>query len=127
MNKTVLWIILAGIFGILLLAVWQYVFVVYEVKINVEPDELFADNTSICIIKSVPLNSLGKAVPFRSAITDFEIEAGEDLILILEENRDDGLLKIQALDREGEVVIFVKSEYSFLPSKIVISVNKNFT
>ncbi len=127
MNKSVLWIILAGIFGILSLAVWQYVLVVYEVRIDVDPEELFADNSGICVIRAVPLNSFGKAAPFRSSGTTFEFETGKDLIKIIEENGDIGLLKFQVLNQEGEVVIFVKSEYSLLPSKIIIPINKNFT
>ena len=127
MNKNVLFYVVIILVGIISLALWQYVLVVYEVRIDVTPNQLFADNTSSCTIKVVPLNSFGRVAPFRSASAKFEIESGEDLIIVLEKNEKEGMLKIQALNNEGELVIFVNSKLSLLPSKVIIPINKNFT
>lgn len=118
------------IFLILILAVfiaYQYIFSIYEVVIENEPEELFADNTSTMVIKAIPINALGRKAPFRKSSADFDIREGRDLIEIIQLNEGDGILKIKAKNIQGKVIIFVKAEYALLPTSIEITIYPNIT
>jgi hypothetical protein len=102
--------------------VWMYFINIYEVKYIQSEEILIADESSLVNIDVLPLNSFGNKALFRTAEADFYIEEGGHLIDILSERSKTSRLTIRSKNREGEVVILIKSKKSYLPVKIVIPV-----
>jgi hypothetical protein len=113
------------VFLIIILFGYQYLISIYEVDIRTDPDILYADNNSECIISCVPLNSLGWKVPFRKAKAIFQIREGEDLIEVIQLDEEKGLLRIKAGVKTGTVVIHVRPEKALLPSLVEIRILPN--
>lgn len=111
---------------IITLFISQYVTNVYEVTFNISTYKLFADNSSQCIIETVPINGLGFKAPFRNSSTNFEIRIGKDLVEILKNDYENGVLIIQAKDKAGKVEIYCKSIHALLPSVFEIEILPNF-
>lgn len=103
--------------------VWSYFINIYEVKYVSSEELLIADNNSILNIDVVPVNSLGKRALFRSAEANFYIEEGGDLIDILSDKMNTCRFTIKSKATEGEVVIMIKCQKSFLPVKMVIPIH----
>ncbi len=127
MRRNKIYIIL--IFIILLFAFlsYYYLFNIYEVVYSVNPGELYADNKSSVTITSQPINALGYKVPFRSAPAEFIIKEGSDLVNILLNEDDKGILKLNAKDKTGKVIVYIKSKYALLPSLIEIHIYPDST
>jgi len=126
MANKLLYLITVILFFTITLLCWQYILAVYEVKFEISAQQLFADNESETTIIAVPINAMGFKAPFRKAITNYKIESGNALVEI-EENLENGSIKLQAKNETGLVVVMVKSDYSLLPTKIEIVINSNFT
>lgn len=120
-----IYLILVLLFLIVLLFVWQYCIVIYEVTYSVQPSVLYADNQTTATIKTVPLNSFGNKAWFRNSAAEFEFIEGEELIEVIELNNSEGLLVIKAKLDTGNVVLRIKSEHSLFPSMIEIPVKLN--
>lgn len=102
--------------------IWAYFINIYEVKYVSSEELLIADNHSVLNIDVVPVNSFGNKALFRSAEANFYIEEGEHLIDILSDKMATGRLTIRSKKAEGEVVILIKSQKSYLPIKLVIPI-----
>lgn len=126
MTDKLIYLIISVVVLMASLFVWQYILAIYEVRFEVNPQELYADNESFIDIKAVPINSFGFQAPFRVAEISYIIEYGKDLVEI-EENLAEGKLRILSKDKTGSLVITVKSKYSLMPTKIEIIINSNFT
>lgn len=126
MSEKLIYLIVTVIFVIGVFIFWQYILNVYEVKFEISPQKLYADNESEVIIKAVPVNSLGLKIPFRTAEITYSIEYGKNLIEI-EEMLQNGILKLKAKNQKGIVTLIVESNYSLMPTKIEIIVDSNFT
>jgi len=114
----VLSIYLVIFFILLLLAGYFFLYNIYGVEIKKSTDNLYADFDSEMTIKIYPVNALGKKAWFRKTSAHFEIIEGFDLISILENNPDDGMLKIKANGRTGIVGIKIKSIHSLFPDYV---------
>jgi hypothetical protein len=125
MRRFDIYIILGIVAVILLFLVYQYVFMIYEVTYDVNPKMLYADNSSTVTIKTKPVNSLGWEAPFRTSPAEFIIVEGSELIEVVKEDNDEGLLIVRAKDSTGNVVIHVKSRNSLLPTPIEIPIFSN--
>jgi hypothetical protein len=104
---------------------YQYIFSIYEVTYKVVPDKLYSDNTSNLIIEAIPINSFGLKAPFRKPYAEFTFNEGKDLIEVVFQDNDDGLLKIRAKEKSGKISVTIKSKYSLLPSTIEIIIEPN--
>lgn len=105
-------------FILLLLAGYLFLYNIYGVEIKKSTDNVYADFDSEMTIKVYPVNALGKKAWFRKTSAHFEIIEGFDLISILENNSDDGILKIKANGRTGIVGIKIKSVHSLFPDYV---------
>lgn len=114
----VLSIYLVIFFILLLLAGYFFLYNIYGVEIKKSTDNLYADFDSEMTIKIYPVNALGKKAWFRKTSAHFEIIEGLELISILENNPDDGMLKIKANGRTGIVGIKIKSIHSLFPDYV---------
>ncbi len=120
---TLVIVILIVIIG---LASYSYIFKIYETKVETSAQSLFADNNSKAIITAVPINALGLRVPFRKVRTRFEIYEGRSLVHVISEDEHSGKLILQAKDKSGKIIIFVKPELALLPTMIEINIYPNF-
>lgn len=119
--------LIAGIILIIiLLFFYQYIFNIYEVTYKVEPEHLYSDNKSEIIIQTIPLNAFGWKAPLRNAYADFEIREGKDLVEIVSEDNEKGMLVLKAKSSPGKAVVFVKPKLSLLPSSIEIEILPNY-
>lgn len=125
MRRFQIYFIAVLVSAIIILLCFQYIFSIYEVEIITEPPELYADNSSVCTIRTVPLNSFGVKAPFRNAPAAIEIREGSELVEIVELDERNGIIKIKAKERTGTVVIFIKPEKSLLPSSVEIRIIPN--
>lgn len=114
---------LLGVLAVILFLL--YAVNIYEVSVDVTKRTLYADNESETIIASVPLSSMGKRAFFRYAATSYEFRAGRELIEVLTEDGEHGLLIIRSKDKAGKVVILVKPELALLPTEIEIIILPN--
>ncbi len=124
MRRNKIYIILILIILLFAFLFYYYLFNIYEVVYSINPAELYADNKSFVMITSQPINAFGYKVPFRSAPAEFIIKEGRDLINITL-NEDKGNLKLNAKDKTGKVIVYVKSKYALLPSLIEIHIHPN--
>jgi len=117
------------IIGLFVIAVvfflWQYVFNIYEVRYDIKPDAMYADNESVVEITCVPLNSFGFRVPLRSVEADYEVVEGADIVEVIENDREHGSLKLKSLNTTGVVKVRVLSNRSLLPGLIEIPILPN--
>lgn len=125
MRRSEIYLLAVLIAVIIILFGYQYLFSIYEVEISVEPGALYADNKSVCLIKTIPLNSFGVKAPLRKASAAFEIKEGRDLIEITELDEINGILKIKATEKTGTVIIYIKPEKAILPSSVEIKIFPN--
>jgi len=114
---------LLGVLAVILFL--SYAVNIYEVSVNVTKKTLYADNESETIIASVPLNSMGKRALFRYAVTSYDFRQGRELVEILTEDTEHGLLIIRSKDKAGRVVILVKPELALLPTEIELIILPN--
>ena len=108
---------------ILVYIIHQYIYSIYEVKVVAKPDTIPPDNKSKTIISVIPINSLGKKVPFRSVPVNFNIIEGENLILTEYKNSKKGIVVLRVKNKPGLVKIEIISNYSLFPNIIEINVN----
>ncbi|MFA8342246.1 MAG: hypothetical protein ACEPO8_04665 [Rhodothermaceae bacterium] len=126
MTDKLIYLIISIVVFTLLLLCWQYILAVYEVKFQVSETQLFADNESETTIIAVPINAMGFKAPFRKTEISYKFETGSDLVET-ENNSEEGIIKLKAKNETGTVVLFIKSDYSLMPTKIEIIINSNFT
>ena len=119
--------ILSIILLIIFFSGYYYFFNIFETVIRVNPQNLYADNHSATTIEVIPINALGMKVPFRNVPADFEIREGKQLVDIISENKNEGVIKLKAKSNTGTVVIYVRSKYSLLPSLVEIHIYANVT
>ncbi|MDP2302727.1 MAG: hypothetical protein Q8N03_09945 [Ignavibacteria bacterium] len=125
MDKSLIIILSISLVLLILLAVHHYIFSIYELTYQQNTTKLFADEQSILIIEAIPVNALGKKAPFRNANTKFEIREGSDLVDVLINDYESGIIKIRAKSRTGKVVIHSKSQFSLLPTSFEILIEPN--
>ncbi|NLT51835.1 MAG: hypothetical protein GXX85_13065 [Ignavibacteria bacterium] len=99
---------------ILAVFLWQYVFLVYEVKIN---KKIFTEKEKDeCVEISVyPINSFGMKIPFKEIKAMFVIEEGADAIEIIENDFESGKFKFQWKDKKNKVTIKIITDFSLFP------------
>ena len=99
-----------------------FIFSIYEVKIVVKPNEVFADPSTEIKVTAKPINAMGWEVPFRTVKTKFKILEGNDLITIKSVDEENGFILLQSVGTEGKVSIYIDSEYSLFPSYIEVQI-----
>ncbi len=99
-----------------------FIFSIYEVKIVVKPNEVFADTSSVIKVTANPINAMGWEVPFRTVKAKFKILEGNNLVTIKLVDEENGIILLQSIGTEGKVGIYVDSEYSLFPSYIVVQI-----
>ena len=125
LNVNFLIIVLLSIL-IISFALYQYVFSIYEVTYSIQPEKLYADNQSTVTIKAIPINSFGWKAPFRNAYAKFDISEGSELVSVVTEKSDEGIIVLKAKNKTGKVVVLIHSKYALLPSSIEITIYPNF-
>ncbi len=99
-----------------------FIFSIYEVKIVVEPKEVFADPSTEIKVTAKPINAMGWEVPFRTVKAKFKILEGNDLVIIKLVDEENGFILLQSMGTEGKVGIYIYSEYSLFPSYIEVQI-----
>ncbi len=99
-----------------------FIFSIYEVKIVVKPNEVFADPSSVIKVTANPINAMGWEVPFRTVKAKFKILEGNDLVTIKLVDEENGIILLQSIGTEGKVGIYIDSEYSLFPSYIEVQI-----
>jgi hypothetical protein len=99
-----------------------FILSIYEIKIVVEPKEVFADISTEIKVTAKPLNAMGWEVPFRTVKAKFKILEGNDLVIIKLVDEENGFILLQSIGTEGKVGIYIDSEYSLFPSYIEVQI-----
>lgn len=99
-----------------------FIFSIYEVKIVVKPNEVFADPSTEIKVTAKPINAMGWEVPFRTVKAKFKILEGNDLVTIKSVDEENGFILLQSVGTEGKVSIYIDSEYSLFPSYIEVQI-----
>ncbi len=108
------------------LAVYYFIFNIYEITFSVNPKNLFADYKSTVIIRTIPINAFGFRAPFRHSPAAFEIIEGKDLVDIIRDNRTAGVFILRAKDKAGKVVVQLKPDHALLPTLITINIYQQY-
>lgn len=125
MRRTTIYLIAGSLIVLAVILSYLYIFNIYEITYSVNPSSLYSDNESTVIIAADPINALGCKIPFRNTYAEFTIKEGKDLIDILSEDNKRGILKLKAKNKNGTVVVHIKSKYAILPSEVVIHIYPN--
>ena len=99
-----------------------FIFSIYEVKIVVKPNEVFADPSTEIKVTAKPINAMGWEVMFRTVKAKFKILEGNDLVTIKLVDEENGIILLQSIGTEGKVGIYIDSEYSLFPSYIEVQI-----
>lgn len=122
MRKKIILIYLSITVFILLLGGYFFLFNIYGSEVKRSAQNLYADTSSEITIEVFPINALGKKAWFRKSSATFEIIEGLELIEIIEDNKELGIIKIRSKGEAGLVGIKIKSEHSLLPEYIEIEI-----
>lgn len=77
-------------------------------------------------IENIPLNLLGKKIPFRKFEFSYEISEGKNFIEI-EQRRNNYELFFKTSFKEGIVVFILNTKLGLFPQKIEFDLSNNFT
>ena len=99
-----------------------FILSIYEIKIVVEPKEVFADPSTEIKVTAKPINAMGWEVPFRTVKAKFKILEGNDLVIIKLVDEENGFILLQSIGTEGKVGIYIDSEYSLFPTYIEVQI-----
>jgi hypothetical protein len=99
-----------------------FIFSIYEVKIVVKPNEVFADPSTEIKVTAKPINAIGWEVPFRTVKAKFKILEGNDLVTIKLVDEENGFILLRLLGTEGKVGIYIDSKYSLFPTYIEVQI-----
>lgn len=110
------------IFAISLVLVWYFYFSIYEIKIVAQPKELTINSQKASQIKIIPLNLLGKSVPFRKVPFTYSIIQNKKLVTISKSRTGNNLLIVSPKDKSGVVKIEIVSKFSLFPNITTIKI-----
>lgn len=99
-----------------------YVVNIYGDLIEKEPENLFADPASTITIRVVPINAFGWKIPLRKSKAEFLFIEGSNLVDIVEENKNEGYIILRSLAVPGRIELKVKSEFTLVPTLVVIEI-----
>ncbi|MBV6512519.1 MAG: hypothetical protein HRU80_05410 [Ignavibacteriales bacterium] len=119
------WFIGIVVAALVLFFLFGYLLNIYEADISVSRRSLFADGQSEAVIEVIPLNSFGSRTPFRSLNAQFEIKEGAELIEVISQDNEKGILRLRSKSATGRVVIRVIPGMAILPSEVVIFIYPN--
>lgn len=122
MRKKIILIYLSIAVFVLLLVGYFFLFNIYGSEVKRSAQNLYTDTSSEITIEVFPINALGKKAWFRKSSATFEIVEGLELIEIIEQNKELGIIKIRSKGETGLVGIKIKSEHSLLPEYIEIEI-----
>lgn len=103
---------------------WYFIFNIYDVKVSISNNDLFADNQSTTEIYVYPINYFGKKVPFREVISYFDITEGQNLVEIID--KKDNKIVIKSKNNSGMVKIIIKNKYNLFPIVVDLVIKANF-
>ncbi|AFH49771.1 Hypothetical protein IALB_2066 [Ignavibacterium album JCM 16511] len=118
-RKDLIMILFSAIIILLILA-YYFLYNIYEIKVEVNPSQLYADVNSKVEIKVIPINALGSKAIFRYTESKFEISEGKELVEVEAINKKISVMKIKSKGIEGKVGIKILSKHSLFPQYVEI-------
>ncbi len=101
--------------------VWQYIFSIYETRVEVIPDKVIVGDTAV--VRLIPLNSFGKKAPLRKIEEKVKIAEGAENIEVLPTgSKTDFNFKGV---HQGKITLYVSSEFSLETNLIKIDILSN--
>jgi hypothetical protein len=94
-------------FILLILLAERLIFNTSDIKVNIEPDHLYATPGSELLIRLSPYNSLNFKNPLGNVNAAFEIESGRTLADIIDATSNSAKIKAKGL--EGDLVVGIYS------------------
>lgn len=120
MRKNDVVVTLIALLILVLILGYYFLYNIYEIKVEVNPNQLYAAPISEAEIKVIPINALGSKALFRSTECEFEIIEGKDLVEIILIDKANCIMKIKSKGHEGKVGIKIYSKHSLFPQYIEI-------
>ncbi|GIV45652.1 MAG: hypothetical protein KatS3mg036_0470 [Ignavibacterium sp.] len=120
MRRKDLIMILVSALIILFILGYYFLYNIYEIKVEVNPSQLYADVNSKVEIKVIPINALGSKAIFRYTESEFEIIEGKELVEVEAIDKKNSLMKIKSKGIEGKVGIKIISKHSLFPQYVEI-------
>lgn len=109
-----------GILAVVSALLWYFYFSIYEIKIIAEPKELKINSQEVSQIKIVPINLLGKSVPFRKVPFNFSIIKNKELVFVSRDKTNENIFLVSAKDKAGKVKIEINTKFSLFPNIVEI-------
>lgn len=113
-------IILFAVLILLLIAAYYFLYNIYEVKVEISPQNLYAELNSTLELKVIPINAIGSRALFRSTQSEFEIIEGASLVEIIFSDKELSVLKIKSKGIEGKIGIKIYNSHSLFPQYVEI-------
>lgn len=104
----------------LLIAGYYFLYNIYEIKVEISPQNLYTDSNSTLEIKVIPINAIGSRAIFRSTKSEFEIIEGASIVEIIFSDKELSVLKIKSKGIEGKVGIKIYNSHSLFPQYVEI-------
>lgn len=112
--------LLLGVLILLLIAGYYFLYIIYEIKVEISPQHLYTDSNSTLEIRVIPINAIGSRALFRSTQSDFEIIEGASLVEIIFSDKELSFFKIKSKGIEGKVGIKIYNSHSLFPQYVEI-------
>lgn len=113
-------IILFAVLILLLIAAYYFLYNIYEVKVEISPQNLYTELNSTLELKVIPINANGSRALFRSTQSEFEIIEGASLVEIIFSDKKLSVLKIKSKGIEGKIGIKIYNSHSLFPQYVEI-------
>ncbi len=120
MKRNELIVIALALLIILSILGYYFLYNIYEVKVEINPKQLYADTNSQIEIRLIPINALGFNALFRTTECKFEIVEGKDLIEVISDSSSNCAMTIKSKGIEGKVGIKIYCKHSLFPQYIEI-------
>lgn len=112
--------LLLSVLSLLLIAGYYFLYNIYEIKVEISPQNLYTDSNSTLEIKVIPINAIGSRAIFRSTKSEFEIIEGASIVEIIFSDKELSVLKIKSKGIEGKVGIKIYNSHSLFPQYVEI-------
>lgn len=108
--KSLIYLFILSAIILIVVSVWMYVFNIYAVEYRVFSNGININAESKIKFQAVPLNSFGKAIPFRNIDFIYEIE-GVTGARIISSTQNSLVIKLDSSFANENIKIKFKSKY----------------
>ncbi len=102
--------------------IYYFIFNIFETTVKITPETPVTNNITKVTCENIPVNAIGKKIPFRKASAEFIIKEGNDLTDNFVNDTIHGILTLYLNGITGTIKIIISSKYSLMPADVCIKI-----